>query len=120
MTGAYGMGADNIMEAEIVTSTGDVLTASACQNEDIFWAIRGGGGGTFGVILSVTVKAYPIPSMKSSGFDISANNGTATKDWWNLIARFHQQLPKLQDSGVHEYYTMSSPRTFSGKSSFRR
>ena len=114
MTGAYGMGADNIIEAEVVTPTGDVLTASACQNEDIFWATRGGGGGTFGVILSVTVKAYPIPSMELSGFDISPKNDTATKDWWRLIARFHQELPKLQDSGVHGYYTMSSPRTFSG------
>ena len=114
MTGAYGMGADNVIEAEIVTPTGDLLTASACQNEDIFWAIRGGGGGTFGVILSVTVKAYPIPSMELSGFDISPKNGTPTKDWWRLIARFHQELPKLQDSGVHGYYTMFSPRTFSG------
>lgn len=114
MTGAYGMGADNIIQAEIVTPTGDVLTANSCQNEDIFWAIRGGGGGTFEVILSVTVKAYPIPSMELAGFDISRNNSTSTKDWWRVIARFHQELPKLQDSGDHGYYTMSSPHTFSG------
>ena len=114
MTGAYGMGADNIMEEEIVTPTGDILTASACQNEDIFWAIRGGGGGTFGVILSVTVKANPIPSMEFPGFNIAPKNDTSTKDWWKLVARFHQELPKLQDFGVHGYYTMSSPQTFSG------
>lgn len=114
MAGAYGMGADNIIEAEIVTPIGDVLTVSECQNEDIFWAIRGGGGGTFGVILSVTAKAYLIPLMELSGFDISRKITTSTRNWWKLIGRFHQELPKLQDSGVHGYYTMSSPRTFSG------
>lgn len=115
MTGAYGMGADNIIEAEIVTPTGDVLTANACQNEDIFWAIRGGGGGTFGVILSVTVKAYPIPSMELAGFNISPTNGTSSRGWWKFIARVHQVLPKLQDSGIHGYYTMSgAPPKLSG------
>ncbi|RAK81767.1 FAD-binding oxidoreductase [Aspergillus fijiensis CBS 313.89] len=49
-TGQYGMGADNISEAEMITPQGDHVTVNACQNQDLFWAIRGGGG-TFGVIL---------------------------------------------------------------------
>jgi len=109
MTGKYGQGADNILEAVIVTPTGDVLTANECQNEDIFWAIRGGGGGTFGVIVSATVKAYPIPSMELAGFDITAKNSTTSKDWWRFVARVHHVLPELQDSGVHGYYTMGGP-----------
>lgn len=108
-TGEYGMGADNIIEALIVTPTSEVLTANACQNEDIFWAIRGGGGGTFGVILSVTVKAYPMPSTTLMGFDISAKKSTSTKTWWELVAQIHGQLARLQDSGLHGYYTMSGP-----------
>lgn len=74
MTGKYGQGTDNIIEAVIITPTGEVLTANECQNEDIIWAIRGGGGGTFGVILSATVKAYPIPSMELTSFDVMAKN----------------------------------------------
>ncbi|KAH8429146.1 FAD-binding oxidoreductase [Aspergillus melleus] len=42
LTGVYGMGADNIIEANIVTSQRDIVTANECQNSDIFWAIRGG------------------------------------------------------------------------------
>lgn len=54
------MGADNVMEATVVTPNGDLVTADECQNKDLFWAIRGGGGGTFGVILSLTVNTYPM------------------------------------------------------------
>ncbi|KAJ5018350.1 FAD-linked oxidoreductase ZEB1 [Colletotrichum sp. SAR 10_99] len=61
LTSEYGMGADSIIEATVVTPTGDIITANECQNSEIFWAIRGGGGGTFGVITELTVKAHPMP-----------------------------------------------------------
>lgn len=109
MTGEFGMGADNILEAAIVTPSGDVLTANACQNEDIYWAIRGGGGSTFGVIVNMTMKAYPIPKMTLMGLNLVANNGTSTKDWWKVIAKLHALLPALQDQGVKGYYTISGP-----------
>ncbi|KAI9933667.1 hypothetical protein MW887_008140 [Aspergillus wentii] len=108
-TGTYGMGADNIVQAVIVTPTGDILTANECQNEDIFWAIRGGGGGTFGVIISVTVKAYKMPSTTLVGVDLSRKNGTSSKDWWRHIAEVHGAFPQLQDAGAHGYYSSSAP-----------
>lgn len=37
----YGLGADNVLELEVVTPMGDILTANECQNEDLFWAMRG-------------------------------------------------------------------------------
>jgi FAD/FMN-containing dehydrogenase len=57
LSSTYGMGADNVLQIQIVTPTGDFLTANACQNPEIFWAIRGGGGGTFGVVTEVTMRA---------------------------------------------------------------
>jgi hypothetical protein len=109
LTGEYGMGADNILEAVVVTPDGEILTANACQNEDIFWAIRGGGGGTFGVILSITIKAYPQPVVDVHGLSIIANNGTSSKSWWKLIAQVHALLPQLQDEGLKGYYTIGGP-----------
>lgn len=107
------MGADNIIEAVIVTAGGDVLTANACQNEDIFWAVRGGGGGTFGIIISVTVNAYKMPSFALMGIDVSPKNGTSAEDWYRLVALIHSEFPRLQDAGVHGYYTMSgAPMAF--------
>jgi FAD/FMN-containing dehydrogenase len=108
------MGADNIIEAVIVTPTGDVLKVNACQNEDLFWAIRGGGGGTFGIIISITVKAYKMPSTLLMGINVSPRNYTTTKEWYSLVAQMHSEFSRLQTAGIHGYYTLSSsPISFS-------
>ncbi|KAJ5593364.1 hypothetical protein N7537_010268 [Penicillium hordei] len=112
-TGLYGMGADNIIEAVIVTPSGEVLRVNECQNEDLFWAVRGGGGGTFGIIISVTVKVYKMPSAMLMGIVVSPKNNISTKEWYSLVARMHGEFPQLQKSGVHGYYTLSSsPMSF--------
>jgi hypothetical protein len=53
------MGADRVLEFKLVTPDGELRTANACQNEDLFFALRGGGGGTFGVVLEATTRAAP-------------------------------------------------------------
>ncbi|KAJ7679662.1 FAD-binding domain-containing protein [Mycena rosella] len=51
---SLGLGVDRILEIKIVTPDGRLRTANACQNTDLFWALRGGGGGTFGVVIEST------------------------------------------------------------------
>lgn len=59
----YGLGVDRVVEFKIVTPDGQFRIANKCQNPDLFWALRGGGGGTFGVVLEAThkVESRPIP-----------------------------------------------------------
>ena len=47
---AYGMAAAGLLEAEIVTADGAVRIANACTNPDLFWGLKGGGGGSLGVV----------------------------------------------------------------------
>jgi len=57
----YGLAAGNLLEAEIVTADGKIRVANASTNPDLFWALKGGGGGSFGVVSRVTVRLHELP-----------------------------------------------------------
>ena len=58
----FGTAAANLLEAEVVTADGAVRTANAAQNPDLFWALKGGGGGTFGAVTRLTLRTHPLPA----------------------------------------------------------
>lgn len=55
----YGLGVDRVLEFKVVTPDGVYRTANEFQNPDLFWALRGGGGGTFGVVMESTHRVEP-------------------------------------------------------------
>ena len=57
----YGLAAGSLLEAEIVTADGKICVANASTNPDLFWALKGGGGGSFGVVSRVTVRLHELP-----------------------------------------------------------
>ncbi|KAF8691086.1 oxygen-dependent FAD-linked oxidoreductase family, partial [Rhizoctonia solani] len=61
LTNTYGLGSDRVLQFKVVTPDGRSRVANACQNQDLFWALRGGGGGTFGVVLEATSQVVPNP-----------------------------------------------------------
>jgi FAD/FMN-containing dehydrogenase len=62
LMGKYGMAADNLLSAEVVLASGEVVTASEDSDPDLFWALRGGGG-NFGVVTSFEYQAHPVVSV---------------------------------------------------------
>ncbi|KAK0229596.1 FAD-binding domain-containing protein [Armillaria nabsnona] len=59
LSNIFGLAVDRVLEYEVVVPNGDLLIANECQNPDLFFALRGGGGGTFGVVMQVTTRALP-------------------------------------------------------------
>ena len=59
----WGLAIDNLLEAEMVTADGCVLRANSNQNADLFWALRGGGGGNFGVCTSFCFRTHEIDTV---------------------------------------------------------
>lgn len=57
---SYGFACDNLLSVDLVTASGQRVTASPGENPELFWALHGGGGGNFGVATSLTFKLHDL------------------------------------------------------------
>jgi len=82
----FGVAAAGLLEAEIVTGDGAVRIANACTNPDLFWAIKGGGGGNWGVVTQLTLRTHDLPEFFGGAWGaIKAQSDDAFR---RLIAHF--------------------------------
>ncbi|KAK1460253.1 FAD binding domain-containing protein [Colletotrichum melonis] len=107
LTTNFGMAADQALEYEVVTADGKIVTASRMENADLFWALSGGGPGTFGVVTAVTVRAYPDATIGGVGLQTAASYTTQEK-WWQMLDAFHSLLPGMTDQGAMVVFLYSS------------
>ncbi|MGH3263029.1 MAG: FAD-binding oxidoreductase [Trebonia sp.] len=79
---SHGFSSDWVQGFRVVTATGDVATADAHENPDLFWALRGGKGG-FGIVTEVTVELAPLPALYAGGlyFEGTNNIEAALRAW---------------------------------------
>ena len=78
------------------------MTASETKNTDLFWALRGGGGGTFGVVTGMTVKVHP--KMKFAGVTWSINAAPEDADlFWSAVEAYWRGFPEWAAEGVYGY-----------------
>ncbi|MGH8161584.1 MAG: FAD-dependent oxidoreductase [Gammaproteobacteria bacterium] len=82
----YGTAAANLLEAEVVTADGKIRTVNACNDPDLFWALKGGGGGSFGVITRMTLRTHELPSF--FGVVNATVQSNSDEAYRRLIARF--------------------------------
>ncbi|ENH67348.1 6-hydroxy-D-nicotine oxidase [Fusarium oxysporum f. sp. cubense race 1] len=102
LSSTFGLAADNIYQVRVVTTQGHIVTADTTQNQDLLWAIRGGGAGQYGIVTEYVLKAYPAPSVIETGFAISprGNTSAAYEATWNAFSELLRLLPDLMDAGL--------------------
>jgi hypothetical protein len=124
LSSTYGLAADQVLEIEMVTPNGKVVTANECQHRDLFWAMRGvsfssrvkpssvlaladtktqGGGSTFGIITSITIRAFP-----STPFAVvTALLGTmplpGSDPFWDATTTMLSHFASLDSQGISAY-----------------
>ncbi|KAJ3345609.1 hypothetical protein HDU83_003909 [Entophlyctis luteolus] len=103
----YGLSADNVLEFEVVTASGDVVVANARMNQDLFWALRGGGPGNYGVVTSMTVKAFPDKTV-SGAFVYFSTDQNSVENFFAAVDAFHGVLPEIIDAGTMALYALTS------------
>ncbi len=87
----FGSGAAGVLEIEVVTADGRIRTVNRFQEPDLFWALKGGGGGTFGVVSRMTLLSHPIP--RTDGWlsgQVTAHSDAAYQE---LIQRYLEFVP---------------------------
>ncbi|KAG6834590.1 hypothetical protein H0H93_008726, partial [Arthromyces matolae] len=84
LSNTMGLGVDRVLEYKLVTPDGQYRVANECQNEDLFYALRGGGGGTYGVVLSSTILASPQVSLRALILSVPPSS-SRTKELWTIL-----------------------------------
>ncbi len=88
----YGTCAAGLLEAEVVTADGKIRIANACANPDLFWALKGGGGGTFGVVTKVTLRVHELPEYAGGAiFRVKASSDDAFRRLLRYFVGFYRE-----------------------------
>lgn len=105
LSSTYGLAADQLLQVTVATVGGDVLVCNSVQNQNLFWAVRGGGGGQYGVVTEYAILTYPTPAnIAASSVRIMAANMSDYSDatvnaTWIAFSQLMSSFPDLMDQG---------------------
>ncbi|KXX81405.1 6-hydroxy-D-nicotine oxidase [Madurella mycetomatis] len=104
LTSIYGMAADHVLSIQLVTADGRFVTADTKTNPDLFWALRGGGAGTYGVVTSMVVKAFPQLKVTTMQYNVTTNGNFTKEKFWQMQKAYVDGFQEYADMGYYSYY----------------
>ncbi|OAA77693.1 FAD-binding, type 2 [Akanthomyces lecanii RCEF 1005] len=99
----HGLAADNALSYDVVTATGRYVTATRDRHQDLYWALSGGGGGNYGIVVSMVVRAHPDAMVSGAKFAVQASEDDPDRIF-DVIDAYHAALPAIVDAGAMSIY----------------
>lgn len=103
----HGLMVDQAVEFDVVTADGVLRTVNACQDPDLFWAMRGGGGGTYAVMINYKFKVHPSVTFNTYSFLANVTNAPKdlTQSWVYraILNAFVEHQPKWSAANMSGY-----------------
>jgi FAD/FMN-containing dehydrogenase len=114
----FGTAAAGLLQVEVVTADGTVRVANVCTHPDLFWAIKGGGGGSLGVVTRVTLRTHDLPPFFGRVVaDIKASSDAAFRRLIGQFLRFYKD--RLLDAHWGESVAFRPDNTFAVTMAFQ-
>ncbi|KAH8667106.1 hypothetical protein BX600DRAFT_436471 [Xylariales sp. PMI_506] len=107
----YGMGADQVISVEVVLPNGSFVSADETTNPDLFFALRGGGGSTWGVVTSLVLRAYP--STPITKVTYTFGTGVDVDTFWAGLNALFSYFPSWPKAGLYAYWSITCANTTS-------
>ncbi|OAA67417.1 FAD-binding, type 2 [Cordyceps fumosorosea ARSEF 2679] len=105
---AHGLAADNALAYDVVVATDGRLVTATPDNRhrDLFWALSGGGGGNYGVVVAMVVRAHPDAVVSGVSFDVQlpGSGGGDDDRMMDVVEAYHAALPGIVDAGAMSIY----------------
>jgi FAD/FMN-containing dehydrogenase len=100
-------GVDNVIQFTVVTASGDFLTVNSHLNTELFWALRGGGGGTYAIVISATYQTHDLAPLTAVHFRANFTSPAVAK---SVLTKFIEMHPSLSDARWSGYSYPSPSR----------
>jgi hypothetical protein len=95
-------GRSHVIAFQVVTANGHFMTVSEELNSDLFWGLRGGGGGTFGFVVSVIIRAHPKLNVVTAGWVLDASTNSVNA-FWAGTKKFYDVFLDWADAGIYSF-----------------
>ncbi|PWY73066.1 FAD-binding domain-containing protein [Aspergillus heteromorphus CBS 117.55] len=108
LSSRYGLAADQVLALEVVLADGRFVTVTEQSDPDLFWALRGGGGGTYGIVTSLISRVYPKLPVTVSTFSFTTGANVSVDTFWAGVRAYMQRFPVNADAGTYAYFWVMS------------
>ncbi len=111
LSSLYGMAADQVLSMQVVLPSGFFVTVDERRYPDLFFALRGGGGGTWGIVTSLVVRAYPRTPVTTLSYTFRTSPDVGVEAFWSGVGAVFARFPEWADAGMYSYWSIACPAT---------